>query len=381
MACLIACFAPCGQSQETSPPSEPIVIAVAGDTLPEPYWRPQNKVDTFLDGMRTEFARADLVFLNLEQPITSSKKATPFKDPALVKAKKDYILRATNSGIPKMLKDAGVGLAGLANNHMMDYMEVGLKDTLQYFQEAELPYVGVGLKPDAERAFIFDRNGRRVALLAFSDVVPIGAKATETTRGIASAKNEEDLTHAIQAARRKADFVVLMIHWGGQGSHQIVPRQRQLAHVAVAAGCDVVMGMHPHVLQGIEYIDDKPVFYSLGNFAMASLLAAQRETVLVRLVFGEKKLEAVELVPVLSSSDGVPHVAEGKQAASILGNLDTLCWKFNSRIVDGRLEMGPVRDSSKLKPVSGKSSNAAQKGKPKSSPSNVQAPPPKPPGA
>lgn len=321
------------------------MIAVAGDTLPEPHWRPKSKVDTFMDGMREEFARADLVFLNHEQPITSSKKATPFKNPALVKAKKDYILRATNPGIPKMLKEAGVGLVGLANNHMMDYLAVGLNDTQQYFREAGLPFVGAGLKPEAERAFIFEKYGRRVALLAFSDVVPIGAKATETSPGIASAKNELDLQNAIQAARGEADFVVLMMHWGGQGSHQIIPRQRQLARVAIEAGCDVIMGMHPHVLQGIEYIEGKPVFYSLGNFAMASSVPASKETVLVRLVIGANGLEAVELVPSFASTDGAPQVAEGDRAAEILRNLDKLCWNFNSRIEDGRLAVGPVRAS------------------------------------
>ena len=349
LACVIAFAAAPVSAQNPAEPQPPIVIAVAGDTLPEPYWRPQNKIDTFLDGMREEFARADLVFLNLEQPITNSNKATPFKNPALVKAKKDYILRATNPGIPKMLKGAGVGLVGLANNHMMDYMVVGLNDTLRHFREAGLPFVGVGLKPDAERAFIFEKYGRRVALLSFSDVVPNGAKATEKSPGIASAKDELDLANAIRAARVEADFVVLMIHWGGQGSHQIIPRQRHLARVAVEAGCDVVMGMHPHVLQGVEYINEKPVFYSLGNFAMASSRQAQRETILVRLVFGKRQLESVELVPVLAATDGVPQLATREVGAGILKNLDQLCWNFNTRIEDGKLGMGPVRAS--LRPL------------------------------
>lgn len=374
----MACAVPLGHAQEQAQP-EPqssLVIAVAGDTLPEPYWRPQNKIDTLMDGMREEFARADLVFLNLEQPITSSKKATPYKSRALVKAKRDYILRATNPGIPKMLKDAGVGLVGLANNHMMDYMEAGLRDTQRYFSEAGLPVVGAGLKADAERAFVFEKDGRRVALLAFSDVVPGGAKSTETSPGIASSKNDQDLTDAIQAARREADLVVLMIHWGGQGSHQINPRQRQLARVAVEAGCDVVMGMHPHVLQGIEYMGEKPVFYSLGNFAMASSLAAQKETVLVRLVFGSSKLEGVELIPVQASSDGVPQVAEGKRGAEILDRLDKLCRKFNAQIKDGRLEMGPVREP---KPVRRPSAKAARKGvKPKARQGSVKPAPKRP---
>jgi poly-gamma-glutamate capsule biosynthesis protein CapA/YwtB (metallophosphatase superfamily) len=377
LACLGVLLAPEGRAQDPTPSVQPLVIAVAGDTLPEPHPRTQNQIDTFLDGVRAEFARADLVFLNLEQPITSSKKATPYKDPALVKAKKDYILHATNPGIPKMLKSAGVGLVGLANNHMMDYMEVGLNDTLNLYREAELPFVGVGLKPDAERAYVFEKYGRRVALLAFSDVVPIGSKATEKTQGIASAKSEEDLTRAIQAARGQADFVVLMIHWGGQGSSEIITRQRQLARVAVQAGSDVVMGMHPHVLQGIEYIDAKPVFYSLGNFAMSSSRAAQRETVLVRLVFGEKAIDKIELVPVLSASDGVPRVAEGIEAEQVLGNLDKLCWSFNSRIVDGRVDMGEIRQAAKPKQTAAKPhKSGSSKAKAASQPGKTSAPKP-----
>ena len=113
-----------------------------------------------------------------------------------------------------MLKAAGVGLVGLANNHIMDYMEAGLRDTQRYFLEAGLPVVGAGLKPDAERAYIFEQNGRRVALLAFSRVVPIRAKATLTSPGIASSKSDQDLANAIRAECIEADFVILMIHWG-----------------------------------------------------------------------------------------------------------------------------------------------------------------------
>jgi poly-gamma-glutamate synthesis protein (capsule biosynthesis protein) len=89
-----------------------------------------------------------------------------------VAAKRDYILKARNSEIPRALKQAGVGLVGLANNHMMDYTLVGLRDTLQAFHQAELPMVGAGFKLDAERPFILQKHGRHVALLAFSDVVP-----------------------------------------------------------------------------------------------------------------------------------------------------------------------------------------------------------------
>lgn len=325
------------------PPSDRVVIAVAGDVLPESSWAGAQDTEHFLDGMREEFARADLVFVNLEEPITAANTVTPYKHPAEVAAGRDYVLRARNPAIPRIMKGAGVGLVGLANNHMMDYTAAGLRDTLDAFQAAELPVVGAGLKKDAERAFILEKHGHRVALLAFSDVVPNNYQATETQMGIASSKDEKDLVEAIRRARQQANFVLLMIHWGSQGKHLITARQQQLGGVAARAGCDVVVGMHPHVLQGIEHVGRVPVFYSLGNFAFASKRPAARESVLLRLVFGRSGLEAMELIPVEISSAGAPRVARGGLAKKILAHLDGLCRMFNARIADGRVARAPVR--------------------------------------
>jgi poly-gamma-glutamate synthesis protein (capsule biosynthesis protein) len=321
-----------------------VVIAVGGDVLPESSWESPQDVFHFLDGMGAQFAQTDLVFVNLEEPITSSQQVTPFKSQSEVAAKRDYILKARNPQIPIALKQAGVGLVGLANNHMMDYALAGLRDTLQAFRQAELPVVGAGFKRDAERPFIFQKYGQRVALLAFSDVVPRNAAATETRMGIASAKDERDLVDAIRRARRRADFVVLMMHWGGQGSHLILPRQRQLARAAVEAGSDVIVGMHPHVLQGIEYIARAPVLYSIGNFAFASKRPASQECVLVKLKFGSEHLEEVGLVPVVISSSGVPTPAGQEQDKEILGHLDGFCRMFNSQVQGGRLIASAPRE-------------------------------------
>lgn len=336
-------FIPSAEAQ-TLPGSERLVIAVAGDTLPESSWAGPQEVEHFLDAMREEFARADLVYLNLEQPITAAHTVTPNKNPADVTAGRDYILRARNPAIPRIMKEAGVGLVGLANNHMMDYSGAGLRDILGAFREAGLPVVGAGLKPDAESGFIFRKDGWRVALLAFSDVVPRNSAATETRLGIASAKDETDLVEAIQRARRQAELVILMMHWGGQGNHAITLRQHRLARVAAQAGCDVVVGMHPHVLQGIEYLGEVPIFYSVGNFAFASKRRAGRECVLVRLTFGSRELETVELVPVEISSQGVPQITNGARGQEILSHLDAFCRMFNTQVQDGRLVRGPVRE-------------------------------------
>jgi poly-gamma-glutamate capsule biosynthesis protein CapA/YwtB (metallophosphatase superfamily) len=319
------------------------VIEVAGDVLPESSWKGEQDVTHLFDGVREEFTRADLVFVNLEEPITSSHTVTRSKSPASVKAGRDYILHATNPDIPRAMKEAGIGLVGLANNHMMDYTTVGLSDTLELFHNSQLPIVGAGFEAEAQRSFILKAHGIRVALLAFTDVVPTGYEATPARLGVASAKDTDVLIQAIKRARQQADFVVLMIHWGGQGRHLITSRQHELARVAAEAGCDAVVGMHPHVLQGIEYVGQVPVFYSLGNFAFPSSREDARESMILRLNFDSHKLESVEIVPVEISSEGAPQVVSDAEGQEILSHLDGFCRMFNTRVKGGKLEPGPVR--------------------------------------
>jgi poly-gamma-glutamate capsule biosynthesis protein CapA/YwtB (metallophosphatase superfamily) len=323
--------------------SRQVVIDVGGDVLPESSWQDPGAVEHLFDGMKVEFHRADLVFVDLEEPITGSNRATPYKNPAAVRAGRDFILRAKNPRIPVALRDSGIGLVGLANNHMMDYRGAGLADTLAGFQSAGIPTVGAGLQPDAERAYIFEKEGIKVALLAFSDVIPTNYAASPTLPGVASSQDDARVVNAVEEARKKADFVVLMIHWGGQGDYRITRRQRELARVAAEAGCDVVVGMHPHVLQGIEYFGRVPVFYSVGNFAFPSSNPAARECILVSLTFMPGRLAAVELVPVEISPSGAPAVAEGSEASIICSHLDQLCQNFNTAIQRGKLIEFPPR--------------------------------------
>jgi poly-gamma-glutamate synthesis protein (capsule biosynthesis protein) len=341
---LVLIFAPvrCALAQQAEA-SGRVLIDVAGDILPESSWKGQQDVAQLFDGVLNEFTRANLVFVNLEEPITSSHSMTRSKSPASVKAGRDYILHASNSAIPGIMKEAGVGLVGLANNHMMDFTTAGLSDTLKLFRSVQLPVVGAGLEADAHRAFILKADGIRVAFLAFTDVVPPGYEATPDRLGTASCKDEDVLVQAIKRAHEEADFVVLMIHWGGQGGHLITTRQRQLARIAAEAGCAVVVGMHPHVLQGIEYVGEVPVFYSIGNFAFPSSRADARESMIVRLNFSPHKLESVEIIPVQISSEGAPQIVSGSEGQAILSHLDGFCRMFNTRVEGGALEQGPVR--------------------------------------
>lgn len=327
-----------------NPEESSLVIAVAGDVLPQSPHRTFPDAKHAFDGVQEEFASADLVFINLEEPVTRSNQVTPHKNPEAVRAGLDYILRTRDLLFPEALKHAGVSLVGLANNHMLDYRVEGLEDTLRGLRRAGLPEVGAGLKPQAERAYICSKGGVRVALLAFTDVVPPQTQATNHRPGVASSKNLADLNNAVWRAHQQADFVVLMIHWGGQGNHSITKRQQEVARAAVRAGCDVVVGMHPHVLQGIQYMGRVPVFYSIGNFAYPSTGQDNSECILVKLTFVPKQLESVDIVPIEIARDGAPETVTGERAEKIFSRLDRYCRMFNTRIEGGRIMSSAVRE-------------------------------------
>jgi hypothetical protein len=146
-----------------------------------------------------------------------------------------------------------------------------LEETLVALTEAGIQYAGAGRDlQEARRPAIVDLGNLRVAILCRSDVpVKSAVWAGDGVPGIAAADRESVLAD-VSALRDEVDFLVLCIHWGLEQYRLPTPEQRQFARLILNAGADVIIGHHPHVLQGFEYIDSKPVFYSLGNFIFPS---------------------------------------------------------------------------------------------------------------
>lgn len=218
--------------------------------------------------VRVAWKDADLVFANLETPLTNSKQRTRGKDPAEVAAGRDYILKSPPEAV-KALRAGGVTIVSQANNHAMDYEGSGLADTLRLLKEAKIAAVGVGKnRDDALKPVVLIRRGKSIVFFAFSCVVPPRA-AAEVGPGIARLKTDEDFqlaSEGIGKARKTADFVIVSVHWG----KQLMPRshsgQQMLAHRLIQAGADVILGHHPHVLQETEVYRRQPIVYSMGNF-------------------------------------------------------------------------------------------------------------------
>ena len=353
-----------------------IEILVVGDTLPESPWKGKQDFEHFLDGVKERLQQADVVFGNLEGPITQATEQTPWKSQKALDEGRDYLIRMTDPQIPVALKAAGFTLVGLANNHVMDYQEQGLLDTIAALDKAELPHVGAGKNhQEAAQAWILTKRiavasspvadkELRIAFLAFSDVVPKYAWADPDKPGIATAKEEERLIDAIREARKQADYVVLMMHWGAHALPETVQHQRFLGRLAIRIGADAVVGMHPHVLQGVEWYRPRngrrgprtglvrggPIFYSLANFAYASRQEEAKRGAIARLVFDGTGLKSAGLIPIEISEEGAPRIAGGNARTEILKLIAERSESFRVRMREGEIVIPRERKAESRKP-------------------------------
>lgn len=208
--------------------------------------------------VKSIFQQDDYTIANLETPVT--RRGTPA-------ANKEYVYKSPPEAIPAM-KAAGIDLVNLANNHSLDQGAEGLLDTFQVLGEQTISYTGAGI--DQEQAYAptyIERNGIRIAFFGFSRVIPeVGWYAGKGKPGVAATYDPAFAVNAIGKAKKKADLVVVLTHWGKERVDYPVDHQRTLARAYMDAGADLVVGGHPHVLQGFESYKGKWVAYSMGNF-------------------------------------------------------------------------------------------------------------------
>ncbi|NGQ95948.1 CapA family protein [Brevibacillus sp. SYP-B805] len=240
--------------------------------------------------VKTLFQQDDCTIANLETPVT--ERGTPAPN-------KEYVYKSPPAAIPP-LKAAGMDVVNLANNHSMDQGEEGLLDTFRILEENGIDYVGAGA--DATRAYqpvMVERNGIKVAFLGFSRVVPnVGWYAGTSKPGVAISYEPTRAAEAIAAARKQADLVVVIAHWGQEKVDYPVDHQKELARAYIHAGADLVVGSHPHVLQGFESYNGKWIAYSLGNFVFTrSSVAKTWETMVLQAACTKRGTCTLKMLP------------------------------------------------------------------------------------
>jgi poly-gamma-glutamate synthesis protein (capsule biosynthesis protein) len=304
-----------------------IIINAVGDIMLAGRWASDIRKSGYgspFQGVTAEFNAADLTIANLESPLARGGREFTGKK---------FRFRAEPE-VAAALKQSGINLVTLANNHSMDYGKEALAETMYNLKNVGIAWVGAGENLDeARKMALYSIKGKKIAFLGYSLTQPVeffaGKNRPGTTPGF-----EKLFVEDIRLARQQADYVIVSFHWGTEGKSGVQSYQRKAAHRAIDAGADVIIGHHPHVLRGIERYKAGIVIYSLGNFTFASKSKSAHDSAIVRLRFSEGKREA-ELLPldILHRRVGFqPQLLSGKQADEIIERLNTLSEPLKTQI-------------------------------------------------
>ena len=258
---------------------------------------------------------ADLAFGNLESPISSLGAAAKGKEITFRSA-----LEAV-SGI----RDAGIDVVSLANNHASDYGPAALTETLDVLAHSGITYIGAGANPTAARRPA-NRviKGVKISLLAYTYKFHMVVEAQKKRPGVAIAGSEQ-IQEDVKKAKKWADVVIVSFNWGWEYSDHPDAETRKLAHLTVEAGADLVIGHHPHVIQGVEAYKDGLICYSLGNFIFDQRGKRTRRGLILRCQIGKSGVLKAEFLPVIiDAAEFRPGLASAKAARSILLELKRL---------------------------------------------------------
>ncbi len=214
-----------------------------------------------------------------------------------------YTFRANPERV-EVLKQMGVDVVKLANNHVYDYGKQALLDTFETLENAGIEYIGAGRNlAEAMDPVYVELDGKTVAFVAASraEKYKMTPQATDEKPGILRCYDTELFIETIQEADANADFVLAYVHWGTEYSYDLEEVQLTTGKEYLDAGADVIIGAHSHCLQGMEYYDGKPIIYSLGNYWFNEKTL---DTMLLDLHFygdDEEQYLDVEVIPAVQS--------------------------------------------------------------------------------
>ncbi len=248
----------------------------------------------------------DIMMANNEFPYSDRGTPTP---------NKTYTFRADPKDV-HIMTDIGVDIVSLANNHAYDYGPDALIDTVDTLNDARLPFVGAGKNfEEAAHPVYFHVNGHIVSYVSATQIERYGnpdtKEATADSPGVLRTLDPAKAVAAIKEAADNSDFTVMYVHWGSESTDLVEQSQRDLARAYVDAGADLIIGDHSHCLQGIDFVDNVPVFYSLGNFWFNSKTL---DTCIVRVTLdNDCRISDIEFIPCIQRGSCVVSATEAEK--------------------------------------------------------------------
>lgn len=282
----------------------------SGNTLFRDFYK-ANGAEYFLSNVRNIFETDDITFVNLEGPLTERSQTVV----------KEFPIRCESEHV-NVLTTSSVEVVNLSNNHIYDCGQAGFEDTKQLLQQNNIGYCG------EDNVYTIEKNGLIVTFLGYRGWNNTAELRTNITNDIANAKING------------SNVVCVMFHFGEEGKHYSNETQQSLARHAVDSGADIVVGNHPHVIQGIEVYNGKTICYSLGNFCFgANKNPKDKDTFIYQQTFtlteNDIEYSGHNIIPCSISSEKnrnnyQPSVLDESDSLRVLGRLK----EYSSKYVD-----------------------------------------------
>lgn len=263
--------------------------------------------------IRSVLCQADVVFGNLEAPLSSRGSPVPFVQTSF---------RADPAAVDG-LAWAGFRVLSVANNHIYDYGARAVEDTIYMLKGSGIEPVGLANSPEgtAQPVVVLADSGIRIGFLAYTSAYnAIDPRNEYTAAPIDLPMIESD----VRRMKEEADICVVSLHFGYENVEYPPPECRGQARRVIEFGTDLVVGHHPHVLHGLERHRDGMIAYSLGNFVFDNLNERRREGAVFRVTFDRDGLRAVDLLPIWINDDYQPQVASEEATDGIIRRIKRL---------------------------------------------------------
>lgn len=272
--------------------------------------------DYFLQNVLPIFEEDDMTIVNFEGVLTESTDLV----------EKQYNIKGDPSYI-EILPLGSIEAVSFGNNHRMDYGQQGNDDTVALFEENNIPYAY------DDNLGIYETQGIRIGFVSVNEVYDGEAVEVWLEDGIKQLQEEN------------VNLIIACCHWGIERDDYPNDYQQELGKKCIDWGADLVLGCHPHVLQGIEVYNGKFILYSMGNFCFGgNRNPADKETMIFQQTFtfidGVKQDDRqAKVIPcyissVMSRNDYCPTPAEGSDYMSILERINTLSEPFNTKFAE-----------------------------------------------
>ncbi|WP_432661984.1 CapA family protein [Wukongibacter baidiensis] len=268
-------------------------------------------IDLAYKNLKETFNSSDILFGNLESPISNRGRKLPGKG---------ICLRAKPE-MAQVLKNSGFDIVSLANNHILDYDSEALLDTFKILKENDIAYIGAGRNiEEARKPYVMKLKGKTFAFLGYDEFAYIYYSssykrrfvATDNLSGTAPLKLDS-IIEDVKKIREKVDYVVVSLHWGTEESNNINSTQKEIAHKLIENGVDIILGHHPHVIQPIEIYKGRPIIYSMGNYIFDQNDENNKQGMALEVLIEYGEIREVHALPIYILNKSEPIIAHGKK--------------------------------------------------------------------